>query len=308
MSQIIKFFEDYESSKKIEGKLLYNHSLAQSSWLGVGGPAEVFYLCESFRQLSEILKKFPKKFNRTVIGQGSNILIRDGGIKGLVIKLGKNFQNIKRSKEGIIVGGATLDRVVAKYCEKESISGLEFLSGIPGNIGGAFAMNAGCYNKDLDQVFYAAEGLDYNGNKVKFEKSDITLDYRHNPMSSSTIFTQVSLLAAKGNQEDIKNRIEKIFQDRISAQPRGIKTGGSTFKNPDERFSLLKAWELIQKSNSHKIKIDGVSFSKKHSNFIENKQNVSANLIEDFCRLIQKNVFEKTGVELLMEIKILGER
>jgi UDP-N-acetylmuramate dehydrogenase len=308
MSQIIKFFEDYKSSKKIEGKLLYNHSLAKSSWLGVGGAAEVFYLCESFSQLSDILKKCPKKINRTVIGQGSNILIRDGGIKGLVIKLGKNFQNINRSKEGIIAGGATLDRVIAKYCEKESISGLEFLSGIPGNIGGAFAMNAGCYNNDLDQVFYAAEGLDYNGNKIKLKKSDVTLDYRHNPMSSSTIFTQVSLLASKGKQEDIKNKIEKIFKDRILAQPRGIKTGGSTFKNPDEKTSSLKAWELIQKSDCHKIKLDGVSFSKKHSNFIENKQNVSANLIEDFCRLVQKDVFEKTGVELLMEIKILGER
>ena len=308
MSQIIKFFEDYKSSKKIEGKLLYNHSLAKSSWLGVGGAAEVFYLCESFSQLSDILKKCPKKFNRTVIGQGSNILIRDGGIKGLVIKLGKNFQNINRSKEGIIAGGATLDRVIAKYCEKESISGLEFLSGIPGNIGGAFAMNAGCYNNDLNQVFYAAEGLDYNGNKIKLKKSDVTLDYRHNPMSSSTIFTQVSLLASKGKKEDIKNKIEKIFKDRILAQPRGIKTGGSTFKNPDEKTSPLKAWELIQKSDCHKIKLDGVSFSKKHSNFIENNQNVSANLIEDFCKLIQKNVFEKTGVKLVMEIKILGER
>ena len=308
MSQIINFFEDYKSSKKIEGKLLYNHNLAKSSWLGVGGAAEVFYLCENFNQLSDILKKCPKKFNRTVIGQGSNILIRDGGIKGLVVKLGKNFQNINRSKEGIIAGGATLDRIIAKYCEKESISGLEFLSGIPGNIGGAFAMNAGCYNNDLNQVFYAAEGLDYNGNKIKLKKSDVTLNYRHNPMSSSTIFTQVSLLATIGNQEDIKKKIEKIFKDRISAQPRGIKTGGSTFKNPDEKTSSLKAWELIQKSDCHKIQLDGVSFSKKHSNFIENKQNVSANLIEDFCRLVQKNVFEKTGVELLMEIKILGER
>ncbi len=308
MSQIIKFFEDYESSKKVEGKLLYNYSLAKSSWFGVGGPAEVFYLCESFSQLSDILKKCPKKFNRTVIGQGSNILIRDGGIKGLVVKLGKNFQNIKRFKKGIIAGGATLDRVIAKYCEKESISGLEFLSGIPGNIGGAFAMNAGCYNSDLDQVFYAAEGLDYNGNNVKLRKSDVTLDYRHNPMSSSMIFTQVSLLASKGNQEGIKSKIEKIFKERITSQPRGIKTGGSTFRNPDEKTSSLRAWELIQKSNCHKIKINGVSFSKKHSNFIENKQSVSANLIEDFCRLVQKNVFDKTGIKLLMEIKILGER
>ena len=134
MSQILKFFEDYKSSKKIEGKLLYNHSLAKSSWLGVGGAAEVFYLCESFSQLSDILKKCPKKFNRTVIGQGSNILIRDGGIKGLVIKLGKNFQNINRSKEGIIAGGATLDRVIAKYCEKDHLArwgGDEFVAVTP---------------------------------------------------------------------------------------------------------------------------------------------------------------------------------
>ena len=308
MSQIIKFFEDYESKKNVEGRLFYNHSLAKSSWLGVGGSAEVFYLCESFSQLSDILKKCPKKFNRTVIGQGSNILIRDGGIKGLVIKLGKNFQKIQQSKEGIVVGGATLDKVIAKYCEQNSIAGLEFLSGIPGNIGGAFAMNAGCYNSDLSQVFYAAEGLDYNGNEVKIKKNDVTLDYRHNPMSSNTIFTQVSLSASKGNQQDIKSKIEQIFKDRSSAQPKGIKTGGSTFKNPDENNSSLKAWELIQKSDSHKLKMDGVSFSTKHSNFIENKQNISANLIEDFCKLVQKNVFEKTGVMLLMEIKVLGER
>ena len=158
MSKVIDFFKDYELSKKIDGKLLYNHSLAKFSWLGVGGIAEVYYLCESFQQLEEILTSLPKECQRTVIGQGSNILIRDGGIKGLVIKLGKNFQKIQLLDKIITAGGATLDRVIARYCEKESISGLEFLSGIPGNIGGALAMNAGCFGADLNQIFLRQRG------------------------------------------------------------------------------------------------------------------------------------------------------
>lgn len=308
MSKVIDFFKYYELSNKIDGKLLFNQSLAKFSWLGVGGIAEVYYLCESFQQLEEILTSLPKECKRTVIGQGSNILIRDGGIKGLVIKLGKNFQKIQLFDKIVTAGGATLDRVIARYCEKESISGLEFLSGIPGNIGGALAMNAGCFGADLNQIFFAAEGLDYFGNKINISKSDLNFNYRFNPLASSTIFTQVSLMGSEGNQLHIKKRIEKINDDRNLTQPKGIKTGGSTFKNPDDNISPLKAWELIYKSDCHNISMNGVSFSSKHCNFIENKQNQSANLIEDFCKLIQKNVFAKTGIKLAMEIKVLGER
>ena len=178
MSQVKEFFKDYIQSNNIEGKLLFDYSLAKLSWLGVGGPADVFYLCESLTQLEDILKKYPVELNRTVIGQGSNILVRDAGIKGLVIKLGKKFQKIKLSNEIITVGGATPDRIIAKYCENESISGLEFLSGIPGNIGGAFAMNAGCYGTDLSQVFFAAKGIDFEGNLKLIKKNDIDLQYR----------------------------------------------------------------------------------------------------------------------------------
>ena len=308
MSQVIEFFTDYIQYNNIEGKLLFDYSLAKSSWLGVGGSAEVFYLCESCTQLEDILKKYPVELDRTVIGQGSNILIRDGGIKGLVIKLGKKFQKIKLSDEIITAGGATPDKIIAKYCENESISGLEFLSGIPGNIGGAFAMNAGCYGADLSQVFYAAEGIDFEGKIKLIKKNDIDLQYRYNPISSNMILTEISLQGSIGSQQEIKNKVEKIRMDKNFAQPKGIKTGGSTFKNPDKKTSSLKAWELIQKSDSHKITMDGISFSSKHSNFIENKQNLSANLIEDFCKLVKKKVLEKTGVELIMEIKILGER
>lgn len=137
MSKAIEFLKDYEANNKLEGKLLFDYNLAKSSWLGVGGKAEVFYHCDSVIQLSDILKKLPKEFNRTVIGQGSNILIRDGGIKGLVIKLGKSFQKIQTSNEVVIAGGAAMDKVIARYSQEESIGGFEFLSGIPGNIGGA---------------------------------------------------------------------------------------------------------------------------------------------------------------------------
>ena len=167
MSKAIEFLKDYEANNKLEGKLLFDYNLAKSSWLGVGGKAEVFYHCDSVIQLSDILKKLPKEFDRTVIGQGSNILIRDGGIKGLVIKLGKSFQKIQTSNEVVIAGGAAMDKVIARYSQEESIGGLEFLSGIPGNIGGALAMNAGCYGGDISQIFYSAKGISYYGNKIE---------------------------------------------------------------------------------------------------------------------------------------------
>jgi len=308
MSKAIEFLKSYEANNNIEGKLLFDYNLAKSSWLGVGGKAEVFYVCDSIIQLSNILKKLPKEFNRTVIGQGSNILIRDGGIKGLVIKLGKSFQKIQNSNEIIIAGGATLDKVIAKYSQKESIGGLEFLSGIPGNIGGALAMNAGCYGGDISQIFFSAKGINYYGKKIEISRDDLKFEYRDNPLSSSMIFTEISLKGSKDDELNISNKIVEINRERNLAQPRGIKTGGSTFKNPDINISSLKAWELIRKSECHNINMNGVSFSTKHCNFIENKQNLSANLIEDFCKLVQKNIFEKTGVELAMELKMLGDR
>ena len=308
MSKAIEFLRDYEANNKLEGKLLFDYNLAKSSWLGVGGKAEVFYHCDSVIQLSDILKKLPKEFNRTVIGQGSNILIRDGGIKGLVIKLGKSFQKIQTSNEVVIAGGAAMDKVIARYSQEESIGGFEFLSGIPGNIGGALAMNAGCYGGDISKIFYSAKGINYYGNKIEISRDDFNFEYRFNPLSSGIIFTEISLKGSKDEQLNITAKIEKINKEKNLSQPRGIKTGGSTFKNPDINISPLKAWELIYKSECHNINMSGVSFSLKHYNFIENKQNLSANLIEDFCKLVQKNVFEKTGVKLDMEIKILGDR
>ena len=308
MSKAIEFLKDYEANNKLEGKLLFDYNLAKSSWLGVGGKAEVFYHCDSVIQLSDILKKLPKEFNRTVIGQGSNILIRDGGIKGLVIKLGKSFQKIQTSNEVVIAGGAAMDKVIARYSQEESIGGFEFLSGIPGNIGGALAMNAGCYGGDISKIFFSAKGISYYGNKIEIGRDDFNFEYRFNPLSSGIIFTEISLKGSKDEQLNITAKIEKINKEKNLSQPRGIKTGGSTFKNPDINISPLKAWELIYKSECHNINMSGVSFSLKHYNFIENKQNLSANLIEDFCKLVQKNVFEKTGVKLDMEIKILGDR
>ena len=182
------------------------------------------------------------------------------------------------------------------------------MSGIPGNIGGALAMNAGCYGGDLSQIFYSAKGISYYGNKIEISRDDFNFEYRFNPLSSGIIFTEISLKGSKDEQLNITAKIEKINKEKNLSQPRGIKTGGSTFKNPDINISPLKAWELIYKSECHNINMSGVSFSSKHHNFIENKQNLSANLIEDFCKLVQQNIFEKMGIKLAMEIKMLGDR
>jgi|TARA_B110000967_G_scaffold210102_1_gene270701 UDP-N-acetylmuramate dehydrogenase len=308
MSEVINFFQYYEKHNKLDGCLSYNHSLAKSSWLGVGGQAEVFYLCENNEQLIDILNELPSKFKRTIIGQGSNLLIRDGGIKGLVIKLGKKYQCIGLEDKALTIGAAALDKVVARFCEKNSIGGLEFLSGIPGNIGGAVAMNAGCFGGEINDVFISAEGIDYLGNVCNINKSVSLFEYRKNNNADNIIFTKIKLNAINKKQDLIKEKMDEINDKRSLAQPKGIRTGGSTFKNPDSKITLMKAWELIQKTESHKILFDGVSFSAKHSNFIENRQTNSANRIEDFCNLVKNNILDKLGIELDLEIKILGER
>ncbi len=160
-------------------------------------------------------------------------------------------------------------------------------------------MNAGCFGSEISNIFLSANGVDYFGNIIKIAKEDFNFEYRYNPLALNSIFTEIILSAEKDDQKSISSKIEKINIERTLSQPKGIKTGGSTFKNPDVTISKKKAWELIRETKNHELSFDGVSFSKKHSNFIENKQNKSANIIEDFCKLVKKNIFEKIDTKIL---------
>ena len=290
----------------IKGKIEFNYNLSKLSWFGVAGKAEIFYVPDSSYELALLLKILSPKINRTVIGMGSNLLIRDGGIDGIVIKLGKNFSNIILEKNAVSTGASVPDKVLSRFCSSESINGFEFLTGIPGNIGGAVAMNAGCYGSEIKDVFLSADCIDYLGNEISIDKSENFFSYRNNSRVRDLIIMNVKFKRVKGNKKQITDKMEEINNNRILSQPQKVRTAGSTFKNPISN-SNKKAWELIELSGSRDIKVNNISLSDKHANFIVNKQFVSANDIESFGESIKERVLSKTGVSLEWEIRILGK-
>ena len=290
----------------IKGKIEFNYNLSKLSWFGVAGKAEIFYVPDSSYELALLLKILSPKINRTVIGMGSNLLIRDGGIDGIVIKLGKNFSNIILEKNAVSIGASVLDKVLSRFCSSESINGFEFLTGIPGNIGGAVAMNAGCYGSEIKDVFLSADCIDYLGNEISIDKSENFFSYRNNSRVRDLIIMNVKFKRVKGNKKQITDKMEEINNNRILSQPQKVRTAGSTFKNPISN-SNKKAWELIELSGSRDIKVNNISLSDEHANFIVNKQFASANDIESFGESIKERVLSKTGVSLEWEIRILGK-
>ena len=290
----------------IKGKIEFNYNLSKLSWFGVAGKAEIFYVPDSSYELALLLKILSPKINRTVIGMGSNLLIRDGGIDGIVIKLGKNFSNIILKKNAVSIGASVPDKVLSRFCSSESINGFEFLTGIPGNIGGAVAMNAGCYGSEIKDVFLSADCIDYLGNEISIDKSENFFSYRNNSRVRDLIIMNVKFKRVKGNKKQITDKMEEINNNRILSQPQKVRTAGSTFKNPISN-SNKKAWELIELSGSRDIKVNNISLSDEHANFIVNKQFASANDIESFGESIKERVLSKTGVSLEWEIRILGK-
>lgn len=290
----------------IKGKIEFNYNLSKLSWFGVAGKAEIFYAPDSSYELALLLKILSPKINRTVIGMGSNLLIRDGGIDGIVIKLGKNFSNIILEENAVSIGASVPDKVLSRFCSSESINGFEFLTGIPGNIGGAVAMNAGCYGSEIKDVFLSADCIDYLGNEISIDKSENFFSYRNNSRVRDLIIMNVKFKRVKGNKKQITDKMEEINNNRILSQPQKVRTAGSTFKNPISN-SNKKAWELIELSGSRDIKVNNISLSDEHANFIVNKQFASANDIESFGESIKERVLSKTGVSLEWEIRILGK-
>tara|TARA_B100000965_G_scaffold258470_1_gene217859 strand:- start:207 stop:1133 length:927 start_codon:yes stop_codon:yes gene_type:complete len=305
MSKTCEQVKKIVSDNDIKGKLEFNFNLSKMSWFGVAGNAEIFFVPNSSSDLALLLKLLPLDINRTVIGMGSNLLIRDGGIDGVTIKLGKNFNNINVESNYLNVGASVLDKVLSKFCLERSITGFEFLSGIPGCIGGAVAMNAGCYGSEIKDIFLSARCLDYQGNEVNIDLSEDFFSYRNNTKVKDLIILEIKFSKVLGNKNKISNKMNEINKDRIDAQPRKVRTAGSTFKNPIAQSSK-KAWELIELSGSKTMERNNVTLSDKHANFIVNKQFESANDIETFGELIKSKVFDETGVLLEWEIKILG--
>jgi len=288
--------------------IFFNKNISKQTWFGVGGVAEVLYVPQSSKDLIKVLKLINSNTKINVIGLGSNILIRDGGLNGITIRLSKNFNFINENDESIISGAAVPDKVFSRYCYEKSFTDCEFLYGIPGTIGGAIAMNAGCYGSEISDVVYSFKCIDFEGNEITIKNSEQIFSYRKNNFLKNHIVTEVEIKKTHGDKDQIKEKMNDINTRRLDSQPQKVRTGGSTFKNPTSQVSDKKTWELIKPYLNEVNCPDGVSMSKKHANFIINTQTKSSNIIEDFGERIREKVLEKTGVQLEWEIQIKGQR
>lgn len=287
----------------LKGRLSPDASLATITWFGVGGPCDLMFRPADTQDLATFLKHLPAEVPVTVIGVGSNLLVRDGGVKGVVIRLGRGFVDIKAEGEDIVAGAAALDANVAQVAAEAGIGGLEFLSGVPGTIGGALMMNAGAYGGDMSQIVVSATAVDRQGtiHTVPVEKLGFT--YRHSETPDGWIFTGAHLRGIAGNPVEISAKLANIKLNRENAQPIRAKTGGSTFKNPAGH----SAWELVDRAGCRGLRMGGAQVSEKHTNFLINTGGATAAEIEALGEEVRRRVLDLTGITLDWEIKRIGE-
>ena len=283
------------------GRLAADAPLGPQTWFRAGGPAEVLFRPADVEDLSTFLAALPQDVPVTVLGVGSNLLVRDGGVKGVVIRLMRGFTGIEVEGHEVIAGAGALDLNVALTARDHALAGLEFLSGIPGTIGGALRMNAGAYQGDLAQALISAEAVDRTGRVHKVTAADLGFTYRHSEAPADWIFASARLAATPGDQLAIARRIAEIDAARTDSQPRS-RTGGSTFVNPPGH----KAWELIDRAGCRGLRIGEAQVSEKHCNFLINLGAATAADIEALGEEVRRRVFEQSGVRLEWEIRRIG--
>ena len=299
---------DINFIKKFEGYFTYNVNLSNYSWFNLGGNAEYFYKAKNENQLIEFLREAKKQnLKTTVLGAGSNTLFRDNGVKGVVIKLGNEFSYTKLINKNILdVGAATLDRKVANYAKENNVGNLEFLSCIPGSIGGSIIMNSGCYENDISKVLVSIRALDQKKlSIIEIKKEDIKFLYRGTNLSNDLIIISAKLKGTTSVKEKIEKKQSDFIERKKSSQPSQIKTCGSTFKNISKD---KKAWKLIKEAGCEDYREGDAFISQKHCNFFVNNGNAKSSDIENLINKVKKKVQEKTGINLELEIKIVGEK
>ena len=296
-----------ELIKKFSENISNNTKLSNYSWFNLGGPAEYFFKPKNKEQLIEFLEENRQnKLKLTILGAGSNLLIRDKGIKGVVIKLGLPFSEIKLIDKDIIeAGAAALDRKVANFAKDNGIGNLEFLSCIPGSLGGAIIMNSGCYGNDISKVLVSIKVIDLKSCKEKVIKRDeVKFFYRGSNLPNELIITSVRLKGKKQLTEIVEKKQNDLIQKKKLTQPSQVKTCGSTFKNFNNN---QKAWQLIKQSGCDSFKEGDAEVSKKHCNFFVNNGKANAADIEKLINKVRETVSKKTGIDLELEIKIVGD-
>jgi len=289
---------------RVRGRFFAGASLAPQTWFRVGGPAEVLFQPEDTEDLADFLAGTPDDVPVAVIGLASNLLIRDGGIDGVVIRLGRGFQTVAVDGEVIHAGAAASVVKVSRDARDAGLAGLEFLSGIPGSVGGGIRMNAGAHEREIRDVFVRAAGLDRRGNRVPLDAAAMGFVYRRSALPADVIVTGAVFRGTPDEVSAITARMDEIAARRADSQPVAARTGGSTFKNPPG----AKAWELIDRAGCRGLRIGDAQVAEKHCNFLLNLGNATAAHIEDLGEEVRRRVFDTTGVELEWEIKRVGNR
>ena len=294
-----------ELKNKISGEIQFDENLSKHSWFSLGGPAKVVFRPKTLNELSIFLKNIKEFDQIKVLGVGSNTLIRDGGFNGIIIKLGKSFSHLSLFDENKIISGASaLDKNVSNFALKNSLSGFEFLSCIPGTIGGGIRMNSGCYGEDISKIIVSVQVMDFSGKIRVIYSSDIKFSYRGSNLDNKLIFISATFQGKKNNKPNIQKKINNLVERKKKDQPSKIKTCGSTFKNPRNR----KAWKLIKDSGCAGMSVGEAYISEKHCNFFVNRGHSKSSDLENLIYKVKSKVLDKTGINLELELQIIGEK
>jgi UDP-N-acetylmuramate dehydrogenase len=290
----------------LRGRAQANAPLAPFTWFRAGGPAEILVRPADAADLAQFLGALPHDVPIHVIGACSNLIIRDGGLLGVTIRLARGFNAIEVEADGVIAGAAALDVTVAEHAAAAGLTGIEFLSGVPGSIGGAVAMNAGAYGGDIASVLDWAEIVSRDGTPRRMSAADLAFAYRHTRLPHGAVVTRARLRARRGAPATIAGRMAEIRAAREASQPVRARTGGSTFRNPPPEASSLKAWELIDAAGCRGLARGGAIVSEKHCNFLINTGNATAADIEGLGEEVRRRVYATSGVALTWEIRRIG--
>ena len=289
---------------EVKGEYKFNEPLKKYTWLNVGGPAEVMFFPQDEKDLQDFLKNKPQNTSLFILGAGSNLLVRDGGMKGVVIKLkSPRFAEWSIQDDTLRVGSGLKNAALKNILLQNSVAGLEFICSIPGSIGGLVRSNAGCFGGELSQVLQKAKIMDMDGNVFEAKPEDFHFGYRHSDFPADWVVLELYLKIKQAPSEQIASTIAENAAYRAAHQPQNVRTAGSTFKNPEG----FRAWELIKNSGGCGLKVGGASFAEKHCNFMINDGSATAADLENLGETVRELVKKQTGINLEWEVKIVGE-
>ena len=289
----------------IQGEILFDFKIKNFNWFNIGGKTKVFFKPNSLKELIEFFKLYSNRGKIFILGSGSNVLFSDQTFQGSIIKLGRNFSNISiLNEDTIIAGAASSQKKLSEFAKENNIGGLEFMSCIPGSIGGGIRMNSGCFNNEFKDVVISLQTIDYNGQIKTIPANKINFKYRNIDLPKDIIFLSATFRGFKKNKLEIQNYMDQLKKKKENSQPTKLKTSGSTFKNPKDQTNK-KVWELIKSSVPSDISFGDAKISEKHSNFFVNKKNAKYEDMKSLIDYVKTNVKEKTGIIINLEIVIV---